>query len=305
MAYHTCKSRACPSCGHRATIAWQRHLWRELPDVSYAHVTLTMPKTLWPFFRNNRQLLHDLPVLGAKVQQEWLSEKYGVQPMIVVILHTFGGHLNFNCHFHILVSEGGLKEDGSGWRANAGISGAAVMPMWRYAVITYLRYAVRAGSLGTDGSRSELKGRLTAEYERPWIVNVKRLRTKRHFLAYAGRYVRRPPIAQHRFRKIDHQEIRFVTKDKREKRTVETTFAPADFVATLADHIPDRYRHSVRYFGLLAPRAKRRTHDAIFALLGQKRLGKPGRLPWAASIEEELRRRSARGSRGPANALGS
>jgi len=35
----------------------------------------------------------------------------------VVIPHTFARHLNFNCHLHILVSEGGLREDGTEWRA--------------------------------------------------------------------------------------------------------------------------------------------------------------------------------------------
>jgi len=29
--------------------------------------------------------------------------------MIIVIPHTFGHHLKFNCHLHILVSEGGLN----------------------------------------------------------------------------------------------------------------------------------------------------------------------------------------------------
>ena len=30
--------------------------------------------------------------------------------MLVIIPHTFGRHLNFNSHLHILVSEGGLRE---------------------------------------------------------------------------------------------------------------------------------------------------------------------------------------------------
>ena len=51
VVYHTCKSRACPSCGHQATRAWQRDQWRELPDVPYAHVCLTMPDVLWPLFQ--------------------------------------------------------------------------------------------------------------------------------------------------------------------------------------------------------------------------------------------------------------
>ena len=79
-----------------------------------------------------------------------------------------------------------------------------------------------------------------------------------------------------------------MTKDTRTKRTVETAYTPAEFLATLADHVPDRYRHNVRYFGLLAPRVKSQTHDAVFALLGQERLGKPRRLWWAASMRKSF-----------------
>ena len=288
VVYHTCKSRACPSCGHQATRAWQRDQWRELPDVPYAHVCLTMPDVLWPLFQRNRHLLHDLPVLGAQVLQQWARQKYGIRLMIMVIPHTFGRHLNFNCHLHILVSEGGLREDGTEWCARARLDRKALMPMWRYAVITLLREAARAGVLDTDMSRSELLRLLTAQYERWWNIDVKRFRSKKQFLGYAGRYTRRPPIAQHRFRTINRQEIRFVTKDTRSKRTVETTYTPAEFLATLADHVPDRYRHNVRYFGLLAPRVKCQTHDAVFALLGQERLGKPRRLWWAASLQKSF-----------------
>ena len=79
-----------------------------------------------------------------------------------------------------------------------------------------------------------------------------------------------------------------MTTDTRTKRTVETTYTPAEFLATLADHIPDHYRHTIRYFGLLAPRVKGQTHDAVFALLGQERLGKPRRLRWATSLQKSF-----------------
>ena len=160
------------------------------------------------------------------------------------------------------------------------------MPMWRYAVITLLREAARAGVLDTEMPRRELRRFLTAQYERWWNIDVKRFRSKKQFLGYAGRYARRPPIAQHRFRTVSGQEIRFVTKDTRTQKTVETAYTPAAFLAALADHVPDRYRHNVRYFGLLAPRVKCQTHDALFALLGQERLGRPRRLRWATSLQK-------------------
>ena len=150
VVYHTCKSRACPSCGQRATVAWQRDLWRELPDAPYAHICLTMPDVLWPLFRRNRDLLHDLPVLGAEVLQILARRRHGVRLMIVVIPHSFGRALNFNCHLHILVSQGGLTEDATEWRSCAQFDREAVMRMWRYAVIEYLREAARVGILDTD-----------------------------------------------------------------------------------------------------------------------------------------------------------
>jgi hypothetical protein len=33
--YHTCKSRACPSCGYRSSVQWLRERWAALPDALY------------------------------------------------------------------------------------------------------------------------------------------------------------------------------------------------------------------------------------------------------------------------------
>jgi len=72
--------------------------------------------------------------------------------MIVMIPHTFGRYLNFNCHLHILVSDGGLDEDGTRWRRRVPLEKEALMPMWRSAIITFLREAAQAGILDTEMS---------------------------------------------------------------------------------------------------------------------------------------------------------
>ncbi len=59
---------------------------------------------------------------------------------------------------------------------------AALMRMWRYAVITYLRAAARAGIVDTDMSRSALQELLSTQYERRWIIDIKRFRSKKQFL---------------------------------------------------------------------------------------------------------------------------
>jgi hypothetical protein len=139
--------------------------------------------------------------------------------------------------------------------------------------------------------RSERKGNLKAflarEY-RWWSVHIDYFPSKEHFLRYAGRYARRPPITQHRFEEITDEAIRFSLKDKRLNMRVSAEYLPAEFVALLAEQVPDRYQHAVRYVGLLAPRAKGQTTTAIFLLLGQQRRPRPRRLGRAYSVRRDF-----------------
>lgn len=286
LVYHTCKSRACPSCGYRATLLWLREQWAALPDIPYAGLVFTMPAVLWPIFQQNRHLLHDLPALGAAVVEQWLRDKYGVRVLIMVVPHTFGGYLNFNCHLHILVSAGGLKESESRWISPLCFDKDEVMEMWRNAVINYLREALRAGVLKSDCDQVYLGKVLTAEYERPrWIIHIHTSMSKKHFLQYAARYARRPPIAQRRIVEVTDGEVEFWTNDKRQGRKVTTRCSLLEFVVILAEHVPDRYRHAIRHFGLLAPRTKNRTLAAVFALVGQDQRPRTRRMSWRTSLQ--------------------
>lgn len=287
LVYHTCESRACPSCGHRAALLWQREQWAALPEIRYAGITLTMPKVLWSIFQQNRHLLHDLPSLGAAVIQQWVKVKFGASVLIMVIPHTFGARLNFNSHLHILVSAGGLNASDRAWTPRLYFDRKKLMPMWRFAVITFLREALKAGVLTSNVHPGHLKAVLAREY-RWWSTHVDYFQSKEHFLRYAGRYARRPPIAQHRFEEITDSTIRFSLKDKRLKRRVSSECSPAEFVALLGEHVPDPYRHAVRYFGLLAPRSKARSSAAIFLLLGQQHRSRPRRLGWAYSVRRDF-----------------
>jgi len=74
---HTCKSRACPSCGHRANVQWLRERWTALPNTLYKGITFSMPDVLWPLFRDNPPLAKALSALAAEVIQARMSAKYG------------------------------------------------------------------------------------------------------------------------------------------------------------------------------------------------------------------------------------
>ena len=287
IVHHTCKSRACPSCGYRATRLWQRDMWASLPDVKFAGVVLTMPDVLWSVFRRNRHLLDDLPALGAAVLEGWAKDACGARLMILVVRHTFGRHLNFNPHLHILVSGGGLGIQDDQWIPTIHFDRSALMKRWRYAVVTYLREALRRGLLQSDITAGAMRQMLTTQYERWWNVDVQPCASKEHFLRYAARYVRRPPLAQYRILQHTSEEVSFRTKDHKLKQEVITRYSPDTFIRLMADHVPDHYKHGIRHFGLLSPRMKSRSFGAIFAQLGQRRRPKPQRLSWARSIERE------------------
>ena len=280
----TCKSRGCPSCGQRNTEQWQREQWAALPAMPYKGITLTMPDVLWPLFQHNRKLLACLPILGAKVIENWAKEKYGVQLLTMVVPHTFGRHLTFNPHLHVIVSALGLRES-DGRLVPAFFNRDRLMRRWRLAVITLLRKALKRGDLISEMVHQELDAMLTEQSERWWSIHVAHCKSKTHLLRYIGRYVRRPPIAEHRFVEINKYWVVFWTEDHKLKRRVETWYSRERFVELLGEHIPDDHRHAIHHYGLLSPRGKNRTFALIFALLAQPRRPRPQRRGWAESLK--------------------
>ncbi len=233
VVHHTCKSRACPSCGHRATRLWQRQMWASLPDVQFAGVVFTMPDVLWPIFQQNRRLSDDIPALGAAVIAEWARDARGVNPMVLVVRHTFGRHLNFNPHLHILISAGGLDIQADEWRSGLPFDKEVLMKRWRYALITYLREALRRGLIQSADCPRQTRVMLTAQYERWWSVDIQPCASKEHFIRYAGRYVRRPPLAQYRLLEGDSKSVRFRTQDHRLRKEVVTAYTICSFIDLL------------------------------------------------------------------------
>ena len=214
--------------------------------------------------------------------------KYGARALIQVVRHTFGGALKFNSHIHLLVSAGGLQESGSRLIQRLTLNKNALMQMWRYAVISHLRLALKAGVLQSDLNTKDLLTLLSTAYKNErhprWIIFLDRIVSKAHFLRYAARYLRRPPIASWRLLKITNNEVEFVAKDTKAGLLVATRVALPHFVHLLADHVPDYYQHGIRYFGLLAPPAKRLTRAALFLLLGQTLRPRPERSSWRNSL---------------------
>jgi hypothetical protein len=164
------------------------------------------------------------------------------------------------------------------------------MRAWQRAVIAILRAAAQASQLATEMPSGRLEKLLREQEKRWWSVNIQSFQDKLHFLKYAGRYTRRPPIAEHRITLITDRTVRFWYNDKKLRSKVEVQCSKEEFVRRWAQHIIERYQHSVRSFGLFAPRAMSQTTDAIFAVFGQKRRCRPKPLSWQWLIKYTFRR---------------
>jgi|ERR1051326_4056894 hypothetical protein len=80
--------------------------------------------------------------------------------------------------------------------------------------------------------------------------------------------------------RIGAYELEYLTKDTRNKQVVAKRYTNEEFVETLIQHLPDRGRHAMRYFGLLSPRSKARVWSAVFVLLRQGKQERPRPLRW-------------------------
>ncbi len=288
--YNTCKSPACPSCGHWATIQWQRERWCALPEATYLEITLTMPNTLWDIFARNPRLCRKLSEIAARVIRSYARVRHGVEVGVMPVLHTFNGELLFKPHVHSLVTAGGLQSSKSRWNSRIFFDQDELMRSWRRLVMAILRKASEAGRLESQIGGDDLERLLQFEEARWWSSHVQSFEGKEHFLRYCGRYVRRPPIAQWRICATKDGSVRFWHKDKRLKRWITVQCTLEEFIDRWSKHIPKRYRHAVRHFGLFAPRRWPRVGAAIFTILGHEQRSRPKRLPWAIAIWQQFGR---------------
>lgn len=231
--------------------------------------------------------MNDLPAVGASAIKYCAKAWYGARIILMVVQQTYGGFLNFYPHLHTLVSAGGLNDSCLQWIHNLRFESKEhrheLMLAWRFALIAYLDAAIKAEALTSDLSSYEIEQVLETERKRNWNIFVGRKVFKRTVIDHIGRYIRKPPIAQYRFSRLNEAEVQYLAKDTRNKCPKALRFTNQEFLALLIPHVPDRYCNSMRYFGLLAPR-ERNLLSTVFDLLKQKQRPKPTRWNWATSL---------------------
>jgi len=271
--YHTCKSKACSSCGKKATELWiekQNHI---LPKTSWQHITFTMPSELWDFFWFNRSLLNQIAAIAAKCLNT-IATKKKITIGIFIAIHTFGRDLKRNVHIHVSTTNGGLSLDNTQWK-KIFFDQSTLMRIWRYQIISLFRKK-QSELIIPPAIKKQLNNAFTFHqfldhlYKKTWIVHCSKPETDpRLNINYLARYIKRPAIAESKLRHYDGNDVSFNYLDHTTKTYRQFKLSVEQFIARFVQHIPDKGFRMIRYYGFLANRVRGKLLPIVCQLLNQ------------------------------------
>ena len=274
---HTCKSKACSSCGKKATEVWIKQQNGILPQTQWQHITFTMPSQLWDFFWTNRELLNLIGKIAAHAVLSFAKTK-GVIPAIFIAIHTFSHDLERNVHIHLSTTRGGITFDFTQWK-RLFFNQATLMKIWRYEIIQLFRKHYQKKQLVIPPAiqkninhTNTFNSFLNQLYKKHWLVHCsKASEDYQYILNYLGRYVKRPAIAQSKLRHYDGNTVTFDYLDRTHKKNTRLQLSVNDFIGRFIQHIPDAHFRMIRYYGVLSHRLRGELLPKVYQLLGQQK----------------------------------
>ena len=258
----TCKSRFCNSCG----IVYARNRASQIAsktlDVAHRHVVFTIDDDLRYYFKKERSLLD---CLFQAVQDTifYTLKKCGrvsenLTPGFIMVLHTFGRDLKWNPHIHVLMSEGGMTDQGIYKKVNY-INYEQLRKSFMKALFDCL--SEHTDVFGGKDKFYNIKNKIYKNrqngfyvYAPPQKANSKDKNGTQQVVTYILRYTGRPVMAQSRIEAYDKEtQIIMYWYEPHEggdiKHITENVFV---FIGKLIQHIMPSHFKSIRYAGIYA-----------------------------------------------------
>lgn len=268
--YHSCRHRSCSLCAEKKRVEWVEQQKQRLFNTPHFHVIFTLPHEYLSLWRFNEALFAQL--LFKASQQSLLElladRKYGgLTPGLMMTLHTWGRQLNLHPHTHCLVTAGGLTP-GDRWKATGEflLPGPVLQRYYRGKVQAFLKEALQRGELALPPGMTvqQFWRQYRALYHKKWSVRIEeRYEHGKGVMLYLARYCKGGPLHPGQIKGWEHGCIKMSYLDHRDKRIKHQRLTPLGLVQCLLQHVPARGVHTVRYYGLYAPAAKRRHRWAL------------------------------------------
>jgi len=250
----SCRGRNfCPSCEKKKQLLWAEWLQSEvLAPVPHRHLVLTMPRLLRGIFRKRRELLLDLSQCAAEALAAYMRRHLGAhtRPGIVVSVTTAGDLIQWHPHAHLLLSDGTFSQDGS-FHPLQTWDGEAVMKLFRERLLARL---IERHAISSELAQKLLKWRhpgFSAHVGEPIPPEDKKA------IEDVASYLVKAPLSLKKLVYLDGQKA-VVYRSKMNPALGRNFEAmdPLEWLARLADHIPDPGRHRTLAYGHYANRAR-------------------------------------------------
>jgi DNA-directed RNA polymerase subunit RPC12/RpoP len=245
--YHGCRNRACPACHGRRMRDWLEAREAELLPCDYYHVVATVPEELRHLFLSDQKLMYSLlmkTVAGAVIDLARDPKYLGATPGILMVLHTWTGQLQYHPHTHLLVTGGGVTDDGQSW----------CEPPTRFLVPVKALSKLIAGRFrdGLKTVKPEAFDRLPRKtWKREWCSFCKHYgRGRSAVLNYLARYAFRIAITNTRIVAMDDTHVTFRHKVRETGEWALCRLTGVEFLRRFLMHVLPRGFHKVRYYGL-------------------------------------------------------
>ncbi len=245
----TCKSCFCLSCAQPRMSQWADSIGRRLfPGVTYRHFILTTPDFLRNWFYQCPDLLSKLMRRGYACLLDIFRTTTG-KPLdigCVMVLQTFGRSGEFNPHLHILVTAGGLTDEGK-WKNVTFIPYHVMHRKWQYHLLDLLRQEVHDPRVEKDIDRG------WKNYPKGFVAHLQPGDVPpggKGLAEYLAKYVVSPPISVRRLEQYDGQQVRYWYEDHKTKTIQHITLPVLRFIGRMAQHILTKGFQRIRYFGL-------------------------------------------------------
>jgi Zn finger protein HypA/HybF involved in hydrogenase expression len=245
--YHGCRNRSCPKCHGQQILKWIEKRSVELLPCSCFHVVTTLPSELRRMFFAEQKYLYGLLMKSSAVALCEVSREkrfVGATPAIMALLHTWTGQLLYHPHVHMLVSGGGVSDDGKSWSE---VSTNFLVPPKKLSPLISKRFAETMRR-----ERPDLFALVPPKvWKREWCSFFKYVGEGREtVMRYLSRYVYRVAITRSRIAAVDNSHVTFTYKhqDTGEWKTARIT--GVEFIRRFLLHVLPRGFHKVRYYGL-------------------------------------------------------
>ncbi|MFO7940132.1 MAG: transposase [Bacteroidales bacterium] len=265
--FHSCKNRFCPTCSWEDTVRWADNLKSRMMAIPHRHVVMTLPHELEPLIKSNdKQLLNVLLRVTADTFRDWMGHKYGINPGIISVLHTFGETKSYHPHVHMIVSWGGIHR----------ATGRLKPIKGHFVNYKFLQKKFRCkfeDELVLLFDKERLKQKFPDRTaflhfiqrinKTDWVLHLEPpMDIPAQVVRYIGRYSKRACLSEYKITKIEGEYIRFRYKDYRSldenRKPVEKELELhyRDFFPRLLQHVPLRYFRLVRYYGAYSNKSR-------------------------------------------------